>query len=201
MAEGQFHLDPDTYLEAVRAEVPAYDDLQRAIAAARVGRPVSRMLDLGAGTGETSRAVMAAEPIAQVVAVDASPEMVEIIGRHLPRVDARVGRLEQELPDGPFELVVSALAVHHLHGDAKQDLFARIASALAPGGRFVLGDVIVPDDPADALTPLEPGVDLPERLQDLRSWLDHAGFTTEVVWRCADLMVLTADRRDLPDAP
>jgi hypothetical protein len=35
----------------------------------------------------------------------------------------------------------------------KADLFARIAARLRPGGRFVLGDVVVPEDPADVVTP------------------------------------------------
>ena len=38
---------------------------------------------------------------------------------------------------------------------------------LAPGGRFVLADVVVPDDPADVVTPLDPGFDLPETVPDL----------------------------------
>jgi len=36
--------------------------------------------------------------------------------RVLARADLRVSRLEDELPPGPFDLVVSALAVHHLDG-------------------------------------------------------------------------------------
>ena len=66
------------------------------------------------------------------------------------------GAFRRPCPTGPFDLVTSALAVHHLDADGKRDLFARIAAALAPGGRFVLGDVIVPEDPADATIPLTP---------------------------------------------
>jgi tRNA (cmo5U34)-methyltransferase len=194
MAEGQFHLDPDTYLTAVRAEVPAYDDLQRAIAAACAGRSALRVLDLGVGTGETTRAVQAVAPGAHVVAVDASEQMVRLVRRDLPAVDARVGRLEDGPPPGPFDLVVSALAVHHLDGPGKQQLFTRVAHVLAPGGRFVLGDVVVPDDPSHAVAPLEPGVDLPDRLDDLLAWLDGAGLRAELVWQAADLVVIAADR-------
>ena len=53
---------------------------------------------------------------------------------------------------GNIDLVVSALAVHHLDGAGKADLFARIAARRRSGGRFVLGDVVVPDDPADVVT-------------------------------------------------
>jgi SAM-dependent methyltransferase len=61
--------------------------------------------------------------------------------------DLRVSRLEDPLPGGNFDLVVSALAVHHLDGAGKADLFARVAARLRPGGRFVFGDVVVSDDP------------------------------------------------------
>jgi tRNA (cmo5U34)-methyltransferase len=52
---------------------------------------------------------------------------------------------------------VSALAVHHLTAEAKADLFRRAAEALSPAGRFVLGDVVVPARPEDAVIPLEEG--------------------------------------------
>jgi tRNA (cmo5U34)-methyltransferase len=59
----------------------------------------------------------------------------------------RVSRLEDAPPEGNFDLVVSALAVHHLDGAGKADLFARVAVRLRSGGRFVVGDLVVPDDP------------------------------------------------------
>jgi SAM-dependent methyltransferase len=55
-----------------------------------------------------------------------------------------VARLEDPLPQGSFDLVFSALAIHHLDGSAKADLFARVAAVVAPGGRFVIGDVVTP---------------------------------------------------------
>ncbi len=63
----------------------------------------------------------------------------------LPRVTTTVQRLEEPLPAGPFDVVVSALAVHHLDATAKRDLFARVHAALRAGGRFVLGDVVLVD--------------------------------------------------------
>ena len=63
---------------------------------------------------------------------------------------------------------------------------------LSPGGRFVLGDVIVPDDPADATTPLSPGFDLPSRVDEQLGWLADAGFVASVVWAEADLVVIVA---------
>ena len=42
----------------------------------------------------------------------------------------------------------------------------RIRAAMAPGGRFVLADVVVPLDPADAVTSLTPAYDHPDALAD-----------------------------------
>jgi SAM-dependent methyltransferase len=92
-----------------------------------------------------------------------------------------VGRLEDRLPDGSFDLVVSALAVHHLDAAAKADLFVRVADQLRPGGRFVLGDVVVPDDPADAVTPIDGWYDKPSTVADQLRWLGAVELGARVV--------------------
>ena len=108
-----------------------------------------------------------------------------------------MANLTDPLPAGPFDLVVSALAIHHLDGPQKADLFARIAGVLRPGGRFVLGDVVIPDDPADAVTPLTGGHDQPSTLADQLVWLADAGFAATTAWTERDLVVVRADRRRL----
>jgi SAM-dependent methyltransferase len=97
------------------------------------------------------------------------------------------------LPAGPFDLVFSVLVVHHLDGPAKADLFRRVAAVLRPGGRFVLGDVVVPEDPADATTPLNPGFDLPSGAEEQVGWLREAGLQARVAWNERDLAVLVGD--------
>src|SRR4029453_10031420 len=93
----------------------------------------------------------------------------------LAAADLRVSRLEDPLPEGNFDLVVSALAVHHLDGAGKADLFARVADWLRPGGRFVLGDVVVPGDPADVVTPIDGVYDQPSTIENQLRWLAPAG--------------------------
>jgi tRNA (cmo5U34)-methyltransferase len=172
--------------------VPGYRRLQDAVAAG--ARPAERVLELGTGTGETARRVLARIPGAAWVGVDASEAMLAHARRVLPDADLRVSRLEDPLPAGPFGLVVSALAVHHLDGPGKADLFARVAERLAPGGRFVLGDVVVPEDPADVVTPVDGVYDTPSRVDEQLAWLAAAGFEPRVAWSERDLAVLVADR-------
>lgn len=88
---------------------------------------------------------------------------------------------------------MSALAVHHIDGAGKADLFARVADRLQPGGRFVLGDVVVPDDPADVVTPIDGVHDQPSTIGDQLRWLAGAGLDAEVVWARQDLAVIAAD--------
>jgi tRNA (cmo5U34)-methyltransferase len=189
----QFHFDPDTYLDMVRSEVPDYDELQANIVRTTGGVRVGRVLELGVGTGETTRRVLAAHPMAQVVGIDESAAMLAAAAHGLERAELRVGRLEDPLPEGVFDLVVSALTVHHLDGAGKRDLFVRVAERLRPGGRFVLGDVVVPPDPADVVTPIDGVHDRPSTVADQLRWLDAAGLTARVQWTSRDLAVLVAE--------
>jgi tRNA (cmo5U34)-methyltransferase len=192
----QFHFDPATYLDLMRQEVPAYGRLQEAVAAASEGTAVARVLDLGTGTGETLVAVLARHRRARAVGVDQSAPMLEAARARLAGlpVELVVAELADPLPPGPFDLVVSALAVHHLEGSEKSALFVRVAEALRPGGRFVLADVVIPVDPADAVTPLTSEHDRPSTAADQLRWLADAGFDAAGVWSERDLVVVRADR-------
>ena len=190
---GQFHWDADTYLALMRRELPEFERLEDEAAAA-TGEGARRILELGTGTGETARRVLARHPDATLVGIDASESMLAQARATLPaeRVELRVARLQDPLPAGPFDVVVSALAIHHLDGPGKAELFRRIASVLSPDGRFALGDVVVPEDPADAVTPIDPDYDLPSTVAEQLAWLADAGLRARVTWVHRDLAVLTA---------
>jgi tRNA (cmo5U34)-methyltransferase len=191
--EWQFHFDPATYAESIHEDIPVYDEFQEAVARAS-GSGASRVLELGTGTGETTRRLLSRHPDALLVGVDESASMLRAAREALPadRVTLRVGAIEEPLPDGPFDLVASALCIHHLEGSLKRDLFERVRAVLAPGGRFVLGDVIVPVDRADTVIPLSDGYDHPSPLADQLAWLAETGFDARVVWEHRDLAVVVA---------
>jgi tRNA (cmo5U34)-methyltransferase len=192
---GQFHWNPDEYRALMRAEVPDYDRLQEELVTATQGAHARSILDLGTGTGETARLVLGAHPRARLVGIDSSEPMLHVARRSLDaaRASLRLGRLEDPLPPGPFDLCISALAVHHLDGPGKANLFKRLGPVLSPVGTFVLADVVVPDDPADAVTPLSPDYDLPSTIDEQLTWLDAAGFDASVAWCHRDLAVLRAE--------
>ncbi|MGH2953705.1 MAG: class I SAM-dependent methyltransferase [Solirubrobacterales bacterium] len=176
----QFHEDPETYLERIRADVPRYEELQEATIEAIPFAP-SRVLELGVGTGETTRHLLARYPHAEVTGLDSSAEMVFRAREH--GIEVRLARMEDPLPDGPWDLVLSVLSVHHLDVDGKRDLFRRVREQ---SRSLVIGDVVeVP--PERRVASLEPGVDMPSPSADLAEWCGG-----EVTWEADDLAVILA---------
>lgn len=112
-------------------ERPAMLDLIGSVAGLRV-------LDAGCGPGSYASALC--EDARSIVAIDASKEMIELVGRkRLPNVVARVHDLAQPLEwiqDASLDLVFSSLTLHYLPSwEAPLREFARV---LAPGGRLIV---------------------------------------------------------------
>ncbi len=174
----QFHWNPETYLDLMRAEVPLFERLQDETVAA-IPTPPARVLELGVGTGETSRRVLAAHPDAEILGLDSSPEMV--FHAREAGIDVQLARMEDPLPDGPWDLVISVLSVHHLRAEGKRDLFRRVREQAAA---LVIGDVV--KDEVER-TPIDPDYDFPEDADELAAWCGG-----EIVWRDGDLAVIRA---------
>jgi tRNA (cmo5U34)-methyltransferase len=188
----EWEWDPDTYLAEMAEEIPGYEELQQAVVAAAADVRAARVLELGTGSGETALRVRELHPEAEWVGIDASEAMLARAREGLPDADLRLQRLEDELPAGPFDLVVSALAVHHLGGAGKRDLFARVAHVLRPGGVFVLGDVVVPPAGREGPIHIDWVMDKPDSVGDQLAWLRAAGFEADASSVRVDLAVLRA---------
>ncbi len=173
----EFAWDPETYLQLMAQEVPDYPRLQEQLVAATRDTPARIVLDLGIGSGLTAAQVLEAHREATLVGIDANADMLAAATASLDTRRSRLyrSRLQDPLPEGPFDLVVSMLAVHHLDGPAKADLFRRVAGILPVGGRFVLADLIVPENPDDVVTPIDGIDDVPSSLADQLNWLTAAG--------------------------
>jgi tRNA (cmo5U34)-methyltransferase len=103
------------------------------------------ILDIGAGTGLLSEMLLDAYPGATITLLDISEKMLEVAkarfrGREKVRfiaADYRHGEL-----GGPFDLICSALSIHHLEKEEKRDLYGRIYRALGKGWVFVNADEV-----------------------------------------------------------
>ncbi len=161
---GQLDWTPEVYLERIRTQIPRYDELQEQAIAAIPSSP-KRVLELGMGTGETTRRLIEAHPDAWVVGLDSSPDMVFRARQDYD--DVQLARMEDPLPDGPWDLVISVLATADLTDDQLGALCRRVKEQ---SRSFVI---------ADAFTP--------EQLEKLTEWT--AG---KITWQSDDLAVLSA---------
>ena len=156
-------LDIDAYDASIRAFIPGYEAmLQRAAEEVARVKP-ERVLDLGAGTGALTEAILEQSDAAIVELVDLDGEMLSRAETRLRRFGERVRLREQSFnePLPGCDAVTASLALHHVADmDAKTALYGRIALALRPGGVFVNADVTMPE--AD-----------PQRTADYATWAAH----------------------------
>jgi len=97
-----------------------------------------RVLDAGCGTGRVTEVLLARMPGIRVVALDTSPDMIEVAKRRLAPWGERVSFVQGDLlvgAPGPVEAVLSTATFHWIHDHDR--LFANLAQALVPGGQLV----------------------------------------------------------------
>jgi tRNA (cmo5U34)-methyltransferase len=112
-------------------------------------------LDLGAGTGAASRAILEAYPRSTAILADYSAEMMRAGERQMQPFAGRYGYVEFDMTTGQWptaipaalDAVVTSMCVHHLTDERKQGLFAEIFSHLAPGGWYLNYDPVRSADP------------------------------------------------------
>lgn len=111
------------------------------------------VLDLGAGTGLFSAMVLGRLPHARLHLVDVSDAMLaqarqRFAGAAGSNVSFEMRDYTQGSLGGPWDLVISALSIHHLDDGAKRSLFARVFEALRPAGLFVNAEQVLGPTPA-----------------------------------------------------
>lgn len=99
-----------------------------------------RVMDLGAGTGLLSYFWYQQFSSAEYVLVDIADEMLNVARKRfasIDRISYQVFDYSIGLPHGEFDVIISALSIHHLENEDKQKLFAQIYDNLPSGGLFV----------------------------------------------------------------
>jgi len=150
------HLIRDTFdrlaseYDALKLQViPGYRQVQDLALRYANATARTRVLELGCGTAEWAASFLPNHPTAHYVAVEFSSKMRELAAKRLESHTTRVQLLDQDLgaslPSGPFDLVVSFFAIHHVEN--KPHLAEEVFASLASGGLFLFADITVAADP------------------------------------------------------
>ena len=214
------HLDVQitAYDAAIRRYVRGYENMIGEAASAVARTSPTHVLDLGAGTGALSEALLAHPSVGRVELLDVDPEMLDQARARLADAGDRVrfteGSYYDPLPacDG----VCASLSLHHIPTlQEKRALYQRVHAALRPGGVFANADVMTPAEGPERDAEyrawvdhnVEQGIPEPQVWQNLESWAEEdtyfpveselaalrdVGFEADCVWRAAPSSVIVA---------
>lgn len=154
LSRQHFDLMADQYDELFITHMHAYDLTHEMILSMLPFGPQApiHVLELSLGTGNLTRKCLDHFSEGTVVGYDLSGEMLGRARAKLAdageRVQLHQGDISQVAFDGPFDAVISAIAVHHVPPPDKPGLFQRLYDVLRPGGVLVLGDSFQAATPA-----------------------------------------------------
>ena len=151
MEEAEFDRFAQDYLAThernvrVSGETPDYfarykiDAVRRRWTATRAAEP-SRVLDFGAGIGNSLPHLAEMFPRARITALDVSRRSLAIAESRFPgRADfVRYDGADIPLPDASIDLIFSSCVFHHIAADEHVEIFRRLRRVLAPGGRMII---------------------------------------------------------------
>lgn len=172
-------LDVDAYDASIRQFIPGYEAMIRRAAREVAATRPGTVVELGAGTGALSAALLEEPGVGSVVAVDIDTEMLERARARLAPYGERArfheGSFLAPLP--PFQAAAASLALHHIATlEEKERLFRAIRKALPEDGVLVNADVCMPDTE-------------PDRSRIYRKWADHlvaSGIGEDQAWQHFD---------------
>lgn len=130
------------YDEQRRFFIPCFDDYYGASVSflAKCKSSFNSILDLGAGTGLLTQYLYNEYPDAHYTLIDVSEQMLEIAKKrfgNLHDMEYIVSDYSTRLPEKSFDLIASALSIHHLENSAKSQLYTRIFNKLNAGGYLI----------------------------------------------------------------
>lgn len=208
-----------------------FDIVRRVIQAH--GLDVRRVLDLGSGDGMATSALVDRYPVEHAVLVDFSEPMLQEARRNFDGSDLAVDFVWGDLlgsqwrasveTGGPFDLVISRFAIHHLPDGRKKSLYREILDLLRPGGLFIhiehvrslspvyerafyrsvadgiyraeSGNRSVEEIEAVYMHPDERAVNILAPVDDQLSWLREAGFIdVDCLFKAFELAVFAGRR-------
>jgi len=219
-AFNKFAQDYDAQREYIIPEMQQY--YGAAVWAMETSAPEPAILDVGAGTGLLSAFLLEKFPEARLTLMDISENMLDMARKRFatrPGTEYIVCDYSRSELGGQYDIVCSALSIHHLSPEDKRLLFKRIFTALKHGGMFVNADQadgetlyfrhryldywndflkngpMTEEQHAEILKRRDT-LDRNDKLSDQLAWLKKAGFTdVDVVYRNRTFIVSVARKQ------
>jgi ubiquinone/menaquinone biosynthesis C-methylase UbiE len=170
----QFNSIAQRYDNQRRCFIPCFDDFYKtSISLLKYYRDDFRkIVDLGAGTGLLTKEMYELYPDSHYVLIDISKDMLKVAEERFMGLD-NFKYLEynyiEDIPINNCDLICSALSIHHLENNEKENLYENIYKKLSSDGCFINLDQFVGET---------------ETINDLynRWWynfIDHSGIISE----------------------
>ena len=212
------HLRIETaaYDETIRRFIPGYEAMLEVVAGTLADSGPGHVVDLGAGTGALSEAILAHDGARRVELIDVDPEMLAQARGRLERFEGRVRFREMSFLDPlpSCDGAAASLSLHHIPKmEVKRALYGRVRGSIRPGGIFVNADATMPADAAGREAArrlwvdhmMACGIEEARAFEHLEEWSEEdtyfpldeelaamrdAGFDAECVWHEATIAVV-----------
>lgn len=183
--------------DLLKLAMPHYDEVQsevgklvKAYCSSLIYHKAFKVLEIGPGSGITTKVLLDCDPRIKITAVDSGEKMRDAFEAKLEKWDAK-SRVEvvpseiltylQTVPDKHFDVVATGFVIHNIERKTRRRLIREIYRVLVPRGLFVNGDKIVPDDPeryAEAYTTQVSAFDIFETSavnapEVKKEWIEH----------------------------
>ncbi len=190
------------YDEQRRQFIPCFDDFYTLpLHVMDYAGDAPEVLDIGGGTGLFSSFVLQKYPNAKLTLIDLSDQMLECAKLRFGQREVTYLNADYTTYEfaKQFDIIISALSIHHLTAEDKRALYGRCYPLLREGGVFVNADVVCSAYPEvermfidiwkeslqHSTLPreeIEKGYkrmeyDKPSTVQDQLGWLKEAGFS------------------------